>query len=189
MDTNALIGEQEAVNGKLRLFSLYLDFAASAHARWAACTITKLVGPRWQSSTEMWKIDSLGASESVRKMIASDAAAADVLIIAASSLDQRELKLIEWLDSLAVWNANRPVPGLLIGLFGDEENQSRELEWTIQQFIYCARRMSRELVVQWMEQGARDDCRWLTERAQTLLARKQSACNQPFQTEPTVEIA
>jgi hypothetical protein len=136
----------------------------------------------------MWNLGSLTASESVRKMIAGDAAEADVLIIAAGSLDQRETKLIEWLDSLAVWKTNRPVPGLLIGLFGDEENRSRKLEWTLQQFVCCARQMGRELVVQWMERDSMDDSGWLTERVETLLARKQSACSEAFQQESVVGV-
>src|SRR5208282_6219451 len=99
MNTDTFVEQETVVNGKLRLFSLYVDFAASVHAKWAAGAITKLAGPRWQSSTEMWNLDALTASEPIRKMIAGDAADADVLVIAASSLDQREPKLIEWLAS------------------------------------------------------------------------------------------
>jgi hypothetical protein len=188
MHTDAFAGQATAVNGKLRLFSLYVDFVASAHARWAAGVITKLAGPRWQSSAEMWNLDALTVSEPIRKMITGDAADADVLIIAASSLDLREPKLIEWLDSLAAWKANHPVPGLLAGLFGDEENRSRELEWTIQQFIYCARQMGRELVVQWMERGSMADSGWLTREVEAFLARKQSACSEAFQREAAVGV-
>lgn len=185
---DAFSGQETVVNRKLRLFSLYVDFAASAHARWTARAITKLAGPRWQSSTEMWNLDSLAASEPIRKMITCDAEDSDVLIIAASSLDQREPKLIEWLDSLAAWKSNRPVSGLLVGLFGGEENRSRELEWTIQQFIYCARQMGRELRLQWMERDSMNDSGWLTEEVEALLARKQSACSQAFQQETAVGI-
>jgi hypothetical protein len=188
MHTDAGAGQEMVVNGRLRLFSLYVDYAASTSARRATCAITKLAGSRWQSSTEMWSLGSLTAGESVRKMIASDAADADVLIVAATSLDQREPKLIEWLDSLAAWKSNRPVPGLLIGLFGDEENRSRELEWTIQQFTCCARQMGRELVVQWMERDSMDDSSWLTQGAEALLARKQSACSKAVLQETAVGV-
>ena len=183
MHTDAYAGPETEVNGRLRLFSLYVDFAASAHARWAAGAIAKLAGPRWQCSTEMWKLDSLNASESVKKMVAGDAANADVLIVAASSLDQREQKLIEWLDSLATSKTNCPVPGLLVGLFGDEENRSRELEWTAQQFIYCARQMGRRLLLQWMERGSTNDYDWLADGVKTLLARKQSTPGAAFRQE------
>lgn len=167
----------------MRLFSLYVDYAASAYARWATGIITKLAGPRWQFSTEMWNLDALSASEPIRKMITGDAAEADVLLIAASSLDQREAKLIEWLNSLAEWQPGRPAYGLLVGLFGDEENRSRELEWTVAQFTGCARQMGRELVVQWMEWEAMNDAAWLTERVETLLVRKQSERSKAFQPE------
>jgi hypothetical protein len=63
---------------------------------------------------------------------------------------------------------------LLVGLFGDEENRSRELEWTAQQFIYCARQMGRRLLLQWMERGSTNDYDWLADGVKTLLARKQS---------------
>lgn len=179
MHTNASTGQEAVVNGKLFLFSLYLDFAASGNAKWAARTIAKLAEPLWQCSSEMWNVGALTAIEPIRKMIAEAAADADVFIIAASSLDQRETKLIEWLDSLAARNANRPVPGLLVGLLGDEENRSRELEWTVEQFIYCARQMGRQLVVQWMESGPMPDSGWLTQAVEALLARKQSACSEP----------
>jgi len=175
MHTDAYAGPETEVNGQLRLFSLYVDFAASAHARWAADAIAKLAGPRWQCSTEMWKLNSLNASESVRKMVAGDAAKADALIVAVSSLDQREPKLIEWLDSLATFKANCPVPGLLVGLFGDEENRARELGWMAEQFIYCTRRMGRGLVLHWMERDSMNDSGWLAEEVELLLARKQSA--------------
>ena len=187
MQTNTFAGREIAVNGKLRLLSLYVDFAASAHAKWATCAITKQAGPRWQTYAEMWKLNALAVSEPIRKMITGDAVDADVLIIAASSLDQREPKLIEWLESLAAWKANRPVPGLLIGLFGDEENRSRELEWTIQQFIYCARQMDRELVMQWMERDSMIDSNRFNEGVEALLARKQSASGEALQRETTVE--
>jgi hypothetical protein len=189
MHTDADTGQGMMVNGRLRLFSLYVDYAASARARWANSAITKLAGPRWQSSTEMWSLGSLTAGESVRKMIASDAADADVLIIAATSLDQREPKLIEWLDSLAAWESNRPAAGLLVGLFGDEENRSKELEWTVRQFIYYARQMGRELVVQWMERDSMDDSGWLTQSVEALLACKQSACSETVLQEPAVDVA
>jgi len=175
MRAETLVGQDTAVTGKLRLFSMYVDFAASAHARWATSAITRLAGSRWQSSHEMWNLDALAASGSVRTMIARDAADADVLIVAATSLDQREPKLIEWLDSLAAWKDNRPVAGMLVGMFGDEENRAKELEWTVQQFIYCARQMDRDLVVQWMERDSLDYSDWLTVKVGALLARKQVA--------------
>ena len=106
--------EQEITeNRKLRLLSLYLDFAASIRARWATSQIIKIAGQHWQSSLEMWKFDSLAVSEPIRKMVTKDAANADVIVIAVSSLKQRPSELIDWLDSLKELKPNRSVSALL----------------------------------------------------------------------------
>jgi len=188
MSIDALARAETAVNGKLRLFSLYVDFAASTHAKWAVSAITKLAGPGWEFSAEMWNLDSLNASEPIRKMIASDAARADVLVVAASSLDQREPKLIVWLDSLAL-DPNRSVPGLLVGLFGDEENRSRELGWMAEQFIYCARQMGRGLVLHWMESDSTNDSGWLAEEMAEFLTRKRALGSGTFLPAKTAGVA
>jgi len=188
MPIAALARPETVVNGKLRLFSLSVDFAASARAKWAAGAITKLAGPHWEFSAEMWKLDSLNASESIRKLITSDAARADVLIVAASSLDRREPKLIEWLDSLAP-ETNRSIPGLLVGLFGDEEDRSGELEWMAEQFIYCARQMGRGLVLHWMESDSLNDSNWLAEEMEEFLARKRVVCSRALPQATTVDVA
>jgi len=188
MHNDTLARAEPVVNGKLRLFSLYVDFAASAQARWAAGAITRLAGPCWEFSSEMWKLDSLIASECIRKMIATDAARSDVLIVAASSLDQREPKLIEWLDSLTP-QSNRSSPGLLVGLLGDEENRSRELGWMAEQFIYCARQMGRGLVLHWMERNSTNDSVWLAEELEGFLARKRAFCHGAFPQATTAGVA
>jgi hypothetical protein len=129
MNTDNFIERKTAVNGSLRLFSVYADFDASVRAKLAAGTIVKLAGNKhWKSSTEIWTINFLGASGTIGKMILDGAQDADVFIIAMSSLEQRETGLMQWLDTLAAGNNNRPVPGLLIELLGDGENQARELE-------------------------------------------------------------
>ena len=78
--------EVPAANGKLQLLSLYGDLPASVRARRAAGAITRLAGPHWQITSEMWKLDSLQVSRPIREMIARDSANADVIIVAASSL-------------------------------------------------------------------------------------------------------
>lgn len=55
----------------------------------------------WKTCCEMWNLDSFKASQPIRKIMLQEAAEADVLVIALSSLDQREPKLIEWLEALA----------------------------------------------------------------------------------------
>src|ERR1700690_4499968 len=116
MQTVTLIEPEIRTERRLRVFSLYVDFAAAGRARWAASQIATLAGEHWKSSSEMWSLDSVAASEPIRKMIAQDAANADVLVIAMSSLERRELELVEWLDSLAEETTHRTASGLFIGL-------------------------------------------------------------------------
>jgi hypothetical protein len=53
MHTTTFIEQETEANGKLHLFSLYVDFETSMRARWATGTINKLAGPRWKTSREM----------------------------------------------------------------------------------------------------------------------------------------
>lgn len=61
------------VNEKLRLLSLYADLPASVRARATAGLIAILAGPCWQTTSEMWKIDSLQIGAPIREMISDDA--------------------------------------------------------------------------------------------------------------------
>jgi hypothetical protein len=106
-------------------------------------------------------------------MITQDAADADVLVIAMSSLDWRELELVQWLDSLTAGKANRPGPGLFIGLLGDGRGQAVELDWTVKEFLRCARQMDRDFIWHWMGRDAMVDDDWLTDSVEALLTRKQ----------------
>jgi hypothetical protein len=106
-------------------------------------------------------------------MIAQDAADADVLVIAMSSLDWRELELVEWLNCLAAGRANRPGSGLFIGLLGDGKGQAVELDWTVKQFLRCARQMDRDFIWHWMDREAMAEVDyWLTDSVEALLIRK-----------------
>ena len=173
MNIETLVEPEVMTEGRLRLFSLYVDFAAAVRARWATSQISRLAGEHWKSSTEMWNLDSLTASGPIRKMITADAADADVLVIAMSSLDRRELELIQWLDSLTAGKANRPGPGLFIGLLGDENDRAGELDWTVKQFLHCAQRTDRDFIWHWMEPEAMIGGDWLADSVEALLARKQ----------------
>jgi len=180
MHAETLIEREILVDRKLRLFSLYVDFAAAIRARWATSQITGLTGGHWKSCTEMWNLDSLAAGSPISKMIAQSAADADVLIVAMSSLDRRTPELIQWLDSLTVCKANRPVSGLFIGLLGDEDQPAGELDWTVKQFLGCAQRMDRDFIWRWMENSAMADGDWLTDSVEALLTRKQPAYDTAF---------
>jgi len=177
MHSETFIEQDVAANGKLRLFSLYVDFAASAHARWAAGTITKLAGPRWKTSNEMWNLDSLSNSQQVRKIAIQEAVDADVLIVALSSLNQREPKLIEWLEAVVKGKTERPVSGLFIGLLGDDEHEAGELGWTVKQFMRCAQGMGRDFIWHWLGRGAVNDTACLNDSVEKYLSRKQSRFN------------
>ena len=190
MNTETLIEPELVAEGRLRLFSLYVDFPAAVRARWATCQISRLAGEQWKTSTEMWNLDSLTTSEPIRKMITQDAAAADVLVIAMSSLDWRELELVEWLNCLTAGKANRPGTGLFIGLLGDGKGQAVELDWTVKQFLRCARQMDRNFIWRWMDRDAMADVDyWLTDSVEALLTRKQPGRNVIFLREAAIEIA
>jgi hypothetical protein len=182
MNTETFIKPEMPANTKLRLFSLYVDFAASVRARWASGTITKLVGPRWKTCSETWNLDSFKASQQkIGRIILQDAAAADVLIVALSSLDQREPKLVEWLNALAGRKSQRPSSGLFIGLLGDEDHDAGELRWTVQQFIRCAQKMGMDFIWHWMGQEAISETTWLTDNMEKFLSRKESQFNMAWQ--------
>ena len=189
MNYETAIEREMVTDGKLRVFSLYVDFAAATRARWATSQISRLAGDGWKSISEMWNLDSLAACNPIRKMIAQDAADADVLIIAISSLDRREVELVQWMESLAAGKTSRPESGLFIGLLGDEHSRAGELDWTVKQFLRCARQMDRDFIWHWMERGVMNSNDWLTSSVATLLARKQAGYDAAFLQEPAVAVA
>jgi hypothetical protein len=128
MNTETLVEPELATDRRLHVFSLYVDFSAAVRARWATIQISRLAEEQWKVSTEMWNLDSLTTSEPIRKMITQDVTDADVLVIAMSSLEWRELELVQWLDSLAAGKANRPGPDCLSVCSVTEE--ARRWNWT-----------------------------------------------------------
>jgi hypothetical protein len=177
MHTETFMAGEREPHAKLRLFCLYVDFAASARAKWVSGTITRLAGPKWKTCCEMWNLDSVKASQAIRKIMLQEAVEADVLVIALSSLDQREPRLIEWLNALSHEKAEPPVSRLFIGLLGDEAHEAGELGWTVKQFIGCAQRMGRDFIWHWMGQEALNDITWLADNLRKFLAQKQSLSN------------
>jgi len=166
---------------KLHLFSVYMDFPASVQARSMICTITQLAqqaGPEWLASSEMWKLDALKSSDSIRQMMTKDAANADVIIITVTSLVHHEPALIDWLAALAAEKTNQS--GLLIGLFGDDKTQSKELDWIVKPLLYHARQMGREVIWHCLEQNIISEVDWLKEHLENLLTNKLAAENSPI---------
>jgi hypothetical protein len=74
--------------------------------------------------------------------------------------------LIKWLDSLTPLSPYRS--GLLIGLLGDEENKSEQLDWTAKQLIRCAQKTNRKFIWHWTGHNSMDDSDWLTKGVETL---------------------
>jgi hypothetical protein len=161
------------VQGKLHLFSVYTDFGLCPRVKWIAGALAKLAGHRWRCTAEMWRLDSLIANEAMKKMLAADAATADVLMVVAASLAQRRPELTEWLASLPP-----PMPlhhGLLIGLLGDEDDHGQEVDWTTKQLIQFARNSNRKFVWHWIGHHDGDVSDWLGESVETLLTNKEPA--------------
>lgn len=170
-----------AQGGKLHLFSIYTDFGSCRRVKRIAGTIAKLAGHRWNCRSEMWKLDSLMANGAMGRMLAGDAAAADVLIVVVGSLAQRNPELMDWLTSLPPMIPLRQ--GLLIGLLGDEDDKGEELDWTVKQLIQRARENNRKFVWHWI--GHHDDTSdWLADGVEALVASKQAVAEPMIMPEP-----
>lgn len=179
MATTFAVSHTPAVSAarKLHLFSVYMDFPASVQARSMVCTITQQAGSEWLTSSEMWKLDALKSSESIRQMMTKDAANADVIIITVTSLVHHEPALIAWLAALAAEKNNQS--GLLIGLLGDDKTQPKELDWIVKPLLYHSRQMGREVIWHCLEQNLISEVDWLKEHLENLLANKLAAENGP----------
>lgn len=110
MYADTLIEPELVTDERIRLFSLYVDYAAAVRARWVTSQITRLVGEHWKTPAEMWDLDLLTDSDPIQKMMSKNAAEADVLIVAMSSLDRRELELIQCLNSLTAEKSKARFP-------------------------------------------------------------------------------
>src|SRR5262249_27444992 len=100
MDSNTLAVPRTAARRRLRMFTLYADFPAGIRARRLGNQVAGLVGSDWETSAEMWKLDSVAPVGPIRDMIAQEAGESDVLMIAISSLDAPDTSVIRWLNSL-----------------------------------------------------------------------------------------
>ena len=162
-------------HGRLRVFSMYVDFHASIRARWANSIIGKIAGQNWITSAEMWKLDSVDASPAIGNMITGEAAKADILLVAISSLNYRQHELIDWLETLVTRPTERQNTGLLIGMFGDDDDHASELKWTVNKCQHCARPMNRDFVWRFTQTGTMADNSWLEGQLQPFLGRKRTS--------------
>jgi hypothetical protein len=161
-----------AAGGVLNLLSIYTDFPASVRVRWTGSRIGHLAGQSWQIRSDIWKFDTLLASDSIKNMAITSAVRADILLVAIGSVEQRDENLIAWLDSVAAANLNPAPPKLLIGLLGAEDTKSTELDWNIKQLLRCSRAMGCGFIWHWMGQDAMTDADFLAEHVTDLLAAK-----------------
>lgn len=189
MNNHTLTDYRTTACGRLQVFSLYLDFPASIRARWANSTISQLASQNWITSTELWRLDALASSPCILNMSTGEAAKADVLLVVVSSMNYRQHELIAWLKTLALRATDRHHTGLLIGLFGDDEKQSSELNWTVKECLDCAGPMNRDFIWHKLEAGAMVDYSWLKNHLELFLGRKHLAEEQALLSEVPLELA
>jgi hypothetical protein len=139
MESNTIVQTEAQPKSTLRLFTLYVDFAAGVRAKRAINEIKELAGAEFRVTSEMWKLDSVSPAGPIRRMIAQEAGESDVLIVAASCPSEPDLAFIEWLEFLVNWKANRMFPGLLAGLLGDEEHVVNPMNWMVNELAAFAR--------------------------------------------------
>jgi hypothetical protein len=105
-------------------------------------------------------------------MIAQEAGESDVLMIAATVASQPDPSISGWLDTLVNWKLNRPVPGLLVGLFGGEEQSVDASHWLIGHLTQFANRTNMDFLWRRMDRDLVDDHTWLRASVDGLLVRK-----------------
>jgi hypothetical protein len=174
MNSNMLIEQRSTAKTRLRWFTLYADYPAAIRAKRLAENVSRAIGREWQLSAEMWKLDAIAPVGSIRNLIAQEAAEADVLLIAVSSLDQPDPAVIEWLHSLVDWKANRVIPGLLVGLLGDEDHKVSDQNWLVEELMQFAGRTQMRLAWHVCGQELVEDSHWLNADVEHLLVRKKT---------------
>jgi len=163
--------------GVLKVLSIYTDFPASVRVRWTGSRIGLLAGQAWQIRSDIWKFDTLLASESIKKMATTSAIGADILLVAIGSVELRDENLMGWLESIASANATPGAPKLLIGLLGAEDTKSTELDWNIKQLLRFSHAMGCGFIWHWMGEDAMNDGDFLAEHVAELLATKSNSVN------------
>jgi hypothetical protein len=174
MHTNTLMEPKTGVKAKLRLFALYADFPAGVRAKRLISRIRSLSGQKWELFVELWKLSSVSPVGPIREMIAEEAGESDVLLVVISSVDQPDPGVIRWLDSLVHSKANRPLPGLIIGLPGDEEHKVDETNWFVDYLVQFARKTHMDVAWQTAGHDHAEDGDWLVAGLERLLDRKSS---------------
>jgi hypothetical protein len=174
MNSNTLIEPRSVTKARLRWFTVYADYPAAIRAKHLAAGVSRSISHEWQLSAEMWKLDCIAPVGSIRELIMQEAADADVLLLAISALESPDSAVIQWLQSLVEWKANRAFPGLLVGLFGDEDHKVAEKNWMVEQLSLFAGRT--QMSFAWHASGQEfvEDSSWLDVELENFLARKRA---------------
>jgi hypothetical protein len=170
MQTNLSVVE----TSKLHLFVLYSDFPAGIRAKHMIAQIGEWTSNHCRLSSEMWKLDSVFPAGPIRQMIAQGAAESDLLVIAVSSPEQPDVEVSRWLDSLVPWKTSRSFPGLVVGLFGDEEHEVQETSWLILELAGFANKTRMNFVWRAVNADSPRCTRWLETDFEKLLTWKRS---------------
>jgi hypothetical protein len=173
MQTNTLIAPEPSAKTKLRLFTLYADFSAGVRAKRMMSRLASLARD-WNVSAEMWKLDSIAPVGPIRDMIAQEAGESDVLVIAVSAVNPPDPAVSGWLQTLLPWKTNRPAPGLLLGLLGDEEHKVGEANWLVTELTTFASHTHMDLAWHWVGFDRVEDADWPDVALTKLLDRKRT---------------
>ena len=173
MNSNIIADAAPITTEPLRLFTLYEDFEAGVRAKLLADRIINRTGNNYVILKGMWRMGSAKPIGRIHQMMARDAAESDVLLIASTSVDQTQATIIRWLYSLLGWRSNPMLPGLLIGLIGDEEQPASDSDWLVGQLSAFTGRNHLEFA--W-HSGSESitDCGWIDPLLEKLFARKDS---------------
>jgi hypothetical protein len=63
-----------------------------------------------------------------------------------------------------------------------------ELDWTVKEFLRCARQMDRDFIWHWMDRDAMVDDDWLRDIAEALVIRKQPGRDMNILQEAAIEV-
>lgn len=160
---------------RLRIFSLYEDFASGIPARWLAGEISLLAKPQRESTTEMWKFDHVARPGAFQKMTAQEAGEADVLIVAAVSVNDAPAGLVDWFEQLTAWRQNRLYPGLLVGLLGIQSEVDVEASVMRNDLQRFAERTGATFLWRPMDVYGEADAKWLVAPVKQFLAARVNA--------------
>ena len=179
----------EQTQASLQLLVFYTDFPAGVRAKQLTDKITLLAGHDRKTSVQFWKLDSIPKIGPLKGIIARDASAADVLVIASSSPVQDEHFISSWLKLLSAANPQRRARGLLLGVLGDKTTSAEELDELLSTLFLCACRAQLDFVVQTAGDQNRSHNEQIAGYFKPLINRTAEGSNpRPTFTETRVEV-